>query len=74
MKINFRQLIRPLGVNLFQLAPIGALDYLAPETALCVCYHMVSNNPLAHLKHYELLTAVQFEQDLNDLEHHFPYI
>ena len=39
-----------------------------PEPVLCMCYHLVSNAPVQHVKHYPYLATAEFEFDLRPKE------
>ncbi len=60
--------------RLVHFMPIWLLRRLFPESVLCFCYHIVSDVPVPHLKHYKFLSAAEFEQDLNFLESRFRYL
>jgi peptidoglycan/xylan/chitin deacetylase (PgdA/CDA1 family) len=59
---------------LFGILPIWLLRRVFPEPILCPCYHIVSDVPVPHVKHYKFLDTTEFEQDLNYLETRFPYL
>ena len=63
-----------MGGAITRMAPVGLLSRALPEPFLSVCYHMVSDAPVAHVKHYQFLTTTEFERDLRDLEGRFPYV
>jgi peptidoglycan/xylan/chitin deacetylase (PgdA/CDA1 family) len=65
---------RRWGSQLCQFVPIWLWRWLFPESALCLCYHMVSDAPVAHVKHYGFLGTAEFERDLRDLESRFAYV
>jgi peptidoglycan/xylan/chitin deacetylase (PgdA/CDA1 family) len=44
---------------------------LFPKTAIGVCYHMVSDAAVPHLRHYPFLDQTAFEADLAYLQRHF---
>ena len=54
--------------------PLSLLQRTLPEAVLCPCYHMVSDVPVPHLKHYRFLELAEFELDLRYLESHFHYL
>jgi peptidoglycan/xylan/chitin deacetylase (PgdA/CDA1 family) len=54
--------------------PISLFRRFLPEPTLCFCYHLVSDVPVPHVKHYNFLSAAEFEQDLNYLESQFGYV
>ena len=59
---------------LLGLLPIWLLRRVFPEPILCLCYHMVSDVAVPHVKHYKFLGTAQFEQDLDYLESRFQYL
>jgi peptidoglycan/xylan/chitin deacetylase (PgdA/CDA1 family) len=59
--------------RLCQFVPLWLWRRLFPESTLVLCYHMISDAPLAHVKHYPFLDSSQFERDLNRLESRFRY-
>jgi peptidoglycan/xylan/chitin deacetylase (PgdA/CDA1 family) len=68
------RVIRSLGKDLGQLVPIGLWQRIFPEPIVCPCYHIVSNTPVRHVKHYPFLAVPQFESDLQYLKNTFPFI
>ena len=76
--LNLRKLLsrasRHCSSLLLGFAPIWLLRRVLPEPILCLCYHMVSDVSIPHLKHYEFLSTTQFEQDLDYLESRFQYL
>lgn len=60
--------------RLLGFMPIWLLRRVFPEPILCLCYHMVSDVPVPHVKHYKFLGTAEFEQDLNYLERRFQYL
>ena len=65
---------RRWGGRLCQFVPVWLWRRIFPESALCLCYHMVSDNQVAHVKHYGFLGTAEFERDLRDLESRFAYV
>jgi peptidoglycan/xylan/chitin deacetylase (PgdA/CDA1 family) len=59
---------------LLGFVPIWLLRRLFPEPILCLCYHMVSDAAVPHVKHYKILSTAQFERDLDYLESRFEYL
>jgi len=47
---------------------------LVPKTELGFCYHMVSDVPLPHLRHYPILSPADFDADLSYLRKYFDFI
>src|SRR5215831_10222993 len=56
------------------LAPLVLWRKLLPKTDLGVCYHMVSDGPVRHLKHYHFLDTDSFESDLDYLDGRFEFV
>jgi len=56
------------------VAPLVLWRKLLPKTELGICYHMVSDDPVRHLKHYRFLDTDTFASDLDYLEGHFEFI
>jgi peptidoglycan/xylan/chitin deacetylase (PgdA/CDA1 family) len=54
--------------------PVSGWTRLAPKDAVGLCYHMVSERKLAHLRHYPFLTPRQFENDLAYVGEHFGFL
>lgn len=55
-------------------APTQVWRELFPKTAVGLCYHMVSDTPLPHLKHYPELSSADFEADLIYLQKNFGFV
>ncbi|HVZ27346.1 MAG TPA: polysaccharide deacetylase family protein [Rhizomicrobium sp.] len=68
-----RALAASLGGMLRSL-PLSAWKSLAPKDAVGLCYHMVSEKPLPHLRHYPFLTPAEFEADLAYVEKQFGFL
>jgi hypothetical protein len=56
------------------VAPLALWRKLLPKTDLGICYHMVSDGPVRHLKHYRFLDTNTFESDLDYLGSHFEFV
>jgi peptidoglycan/xylan/chitin deacetylase (PgdA/CDA1 family) len=56
------------------VAPLVLWRTLLPKTDFGVCYHMVSDSPVRHLKHYRFLDTETFEADLDYLEGRFEFV
>ena len=56
------------------VAPLALWRKLLPKTDLGICYHMVSDGPVRHLKHYRFLDSDTFESDLDYLGSHFEFV
>ena len=57
-----------------RLAPVSFWRRLFPKSAVGICYHVVSDTKLPHLKHYRRLTISEFEVDLDYLQRTFGFI
>jgi peptidoglycan/xylan/chitin deacetylase (PgdA/CDA1 family) len=68
-----RAAIRKAGAILTQAIPVSLWSQFLPQPVVCPCYHMVSDTPVPHVKHYPFLKCTEFERDLSDLETRFPY-
>jgi peptidoglycan/xylan/chitin deacetylase (PgdA/CDA1 family) len=73
IKHYFVQARRRWSGRVLRFLPLWLLQRLFPEPMICLCYHIVSDEPLPHLKHYKFLTTTEFERDLNYLESRFRY-
>jgi peptidoglycan/xylan/chitin deacetylase (PgdA/CDA1 family) len=71
---SLSQTARRLSRRLCQFIPIWAWQRVFPEPVVFLCYHMVSDARVAHLKHYPFLGTAEFERDLNELEARFRYV
>jgi peptidoglycan/xylan/chitin deacetylase (PgdA/CDA1 family) len=56
------------------VAPLALWRRLAPKADLGICYHLVSNHPVRHVKHYRYLDTAAFEADLDYLAARFEII
>ena len=66
--------LRTLVRKVLQYVPVGLWRRIFPKSALGICYHMVSDAKIPHLKHYVGLSASQFEADLLYLKKKFELI
>lgn len=67
-------LVRAALASALRRAPLALWRRRFPKSAVGVCYHVVSDAPLAHLKHYRRLTVAEFEADLDYLQQRFRFI
>ena len=74
LRAALSQAARRWGSRLCQFVPVGLWQRIFPEPTLCLCYHMVSDTKVAHVKHYGFLGTAEFERDLQDLESRFAYV
>jgi peptidoglycan/xylan/chitin deacetylase (PgdA/CDA1 family) len=56
------------------LAPLVLWRKLLPRKDLGICYHLVSDGPVRHVKHYRFLDTESFESDLDYLHGHFEFV
>src|SRR4029077_6002249 len=56
------------------VAPLVLWRKLLPKRDLGVCYHLVSDGPVAHIKHYRVLDTDTFESDLDYLRRRFEFV
>lgn len=68
------QITRAIAKKVFELTPIWLWRRIVQEPTLCICYHMVSNTQVAHVKHYPFLSPAEFELDLKYLKRNFGFI
>jgi peptidoglycan/xylan/chitin deacetylase (PgdA/CDA1 family) len=66
--------MRKAASQILHAAPLALWRKLLPKPDLGVCYHMVSNGPVRHLKHYRFLDTDTFEADLDYLEDRFELV
>ena len=69
-----RNAARRAAGQILHAAPLVLWRKLVPKTELGVCYHVVSDNPVAHIKHYRLLDTQTFESDLDYLRRRFEFV
>jgi peptidoglycan/xylan/chitin deacetylase (PgdA/CDA1 family) len=60
--------------QVLHIAPVMLWRKLVPKTELGFCYHIVSDCPVPHIKHYRVLNTATFESDLDYLHSHFEFI
>jgi len=66
--------LRALDQKARGYVPIAVWRRLFPKSSVCVLYHMVSDAPLPHLKHYRYLGAAEFDDDVTYLKEQFGFI
>jgi peptidoglycan/xylan/chitin deacetylase (PgdA/CDA1 family) len=66
-----RSLLRAATASTLRRAPLSLWRRLFPKSAVGVCYHVVSDAPLPHLKHYRRLAVAEFDADLDYLQRTF---
>ena len=66
-----RAAARILHAAPLHVAPLALWRRLAPKADLGICYHLVSDDPVRHVKHYRYLDTAAFESDLDYLAERF---
>jgi peptidoglycan/xylan/chitin deacetylase (PgdA/CDA1 family) len=56
------------------VAPLELWRNLVPKADVAVCYHMVRDDPVPHLKHYRILDTQTFASDLDYLGDRFQFV
>jgi peptidoglycan/xylan/chitin deacetylase (PgdA/CDA1 family) len=74
MKSLVKSVVRRAADRTLHHAPMPVWRRLFPKTELGVCYHMVSDSPEPHIKHYRVLDTAAFEADLDYLQENFDFI
>ena len=69
-----RQVARTVADRILHAAPLVLWRTLVPKTELGVCYHVVSDAPVPHIKHYRFLDTATFEADLDYLGRRFEFV
>ncbi|HEY1491234.1 MAG TPA: polysaccharide deacetylase family protein, partial [Steroidobacteraceae bacterium] len=60
--------------RILHAAPLRLWRRLVPKSELGVCYHVVADGPVAHIKHYRYLDTASFAADLDYLERRFRFM
>jgi peptidoglycan/xylan/chitin deacetylase (PgdA/CDA1 family) len=66
--------LRTAATTLLRLVPVGLWRRLFPKRGLGVCYHIVSNDAVPHVRHYPVLGTSAFEADLIYLSQEFGFV
>ena len=74
MKSFVRSAVRRAASKTLHLAPSPLWRRLFPKTEVGVCYHIVSDVAVPHVRHYQVLNTAQFEADLSYLQRNFELI
>jgi peptidoglycan/xylan/chitin deacetylase (PgdA/CDA1 family) len=74
VKSLVKSAVRAAAKQTMHLAPVPLWRRLFPKTEFGVCYHVVSDAPVPHVKHYHVLNTAEFEADLNYLRRNFDFI
>ncbi len=69
-----RQAARGAAHRILHAAPLGLWRRLVPKAEVGVCYHVVANAPVPHIRHYPFLDTAAFESDLNYLARRFEFV
>ncbi|MBS0581005.1 MAG: polysaccharide deacetylase family protein [Proteobacteria bacterium] len=69
-----RAAARLLQAAPLHVAPLALWRRLAPKADLGICYHLVSDAPVRHVKHYRYLDTDAFRADLDFLAQRFEFI
>jgi len=69
-----RRAARRVADHILHAAPLVLWRKLVPKTELGVCYHVVSDAPVPHIKHYRFLDTATFEADLDYLGRRFEFV
>src|SRR5579863_5314166 len=54
--------------------PLPLWRSLFPKSAVGICYHIVSDRPVTHVRHYPVLDAATFQADLLYLQRTFGFV
>lgn len=65
------RVLRSAAQRALRLLPVDLWRRVAPRPAFGVCYHMVSDVKLPHLKHYAPVSTQQFDEDVRYLRSGF---
>jgi peptidoglycan/xylan/chitin deacetylase (PgdA/CDA1 family) len=65
---------RAIVGEVLHLAPVGLWRRLFSKAEIGLCYHIVSDQPPPHIKHYRVLNTAAFEADLAYLQSRFEFI
>jgi peptidoglycan/xylan/chitin deacetylase (PgdA/CDA1 family) len=65
---------RTVAYGLLRHVPLPVWRWLFPKSAIGICYHIVSDGPVAHVRHYPVLDAATFEADLLYLRRSYGFL
>jgi peptidoglycan/xylan/chitin deacetylase (PgdA/CDA1 family) len=74
MKSAARDALGSVARDMLLAVPLAVWRRLFPKDALGLCYHMVSDAKLPHLKHYPFLSPAEFEADIVYLQKTFGFV
>lgn len=66
--------IRKAAGQVLHRVPLPIWRALVPKKAIGICYHVVSDTTLPHIKHYRPLTSAEFIEDIIYLRNNFAFI
>jgi len=69
-----RKLLRAPLHALVNSVPLGVWKRLFPKDAITLCYHIVSDDELPHIKYYRYKNVARFEADLTYIQAHHRFI
>ena len=72
--ITFVRDIRAIAKRILQCIPVKLWRRILPKETFGMCYHVVTDEKLPHVRHYSCLSTAQFETDLSYLEERFRLI
>ena len=62
--VEVRPAFNAVAYGLLRHVPLPLWRWLFPKSAIGICYHLVSDGPTPHVRHYPVLDAATFEADL----------
>jgi len=66
--------LRAAATGLLRHVPVPVWRRLFPKSAVGICYHIVSDAEVPHVRHYSFLDTVAFEADLRYLRRTFGFV
>jgi peptidoglycan/xylan/chitin deacetylase (PgdA/CDA1 family) len=60
--------------RLLHATPLALWRRLVPKAEVGVCYHVVADGAVPHIRHYPFLDTAAFESDLDYLARHFTFV
>ena len=72
--ISLARSARKTARQVLHIAPLVLWRKLVPKSELGFCYHIISDCPVPHVKHYRVLDTATFESDLDYLQDRFEFI
>jgi peptidoglycan/xylan/chitin deacetylase (PgdA/CDA1 family) len=66
--------LRTAASRLLQPVPVALWRRLLPKSVLGLCYHIVSDASVPHVRHYPILDTAAFAADLAYLARHFGFL